>query len=433
GSEIMSSPSVPAVLGYRNSVLWDRPANVSDTINATTLAYNARQVDIDNFNSYTTELRLLHHYELLGNTATLAAGVQYMHNGLNRRQLGTGTTGSDYDLSVDANGFRRDLWLRSRNIAFFLENKFQLTRSLSLSPGFRYESGHSKLSGKTTYYDPQELLNTIAHKFPLLGINAEYQISKSQSLYAGWSQAYRPVILKDIIPANIYEQVNKNLKDAYGYNMEIGWRGNAAGFKWDLSGFALQYNNRLGTLAEYDAEIDTFVLYRTNIGDARTLGVEAFAEYGFDLTDNIRVNVFTSSSWFHSEYLGDSLRVNSRENRSIAGNRVESVPEWISRNGLNIRYKGLSLSALYSYTGETFADPFNTVPPSANAAVGLVPAYDLFDLNSSLRLSSNLMLRVNVNNVFNKQYFTKRPTFYPGPGIWPSDGRSFVATLTIRL
>lgn len=422
-----------AVLGYRNSVMWDRPANVKDTINAASLAYNARQVDIDNFNSYTTELRILRHYDLLGNTSTLAVGVQYMHNDLNRRQLGTGTTGSDYDLSVDANGFRRDLWLRSRNVAFFLENKFQLTRSLSLSPGFRYESGHSKLSGKTTYYDPQELLNTIEHNFPLLGVNMEYQISENQTFYAGWSQAYRPVILKDIIPANIYEQVDKDLEDAFGYNLELGWRGSTRNFKWDISAFALQYNNRLGNLAEYDENRDTFVLYRTNIGDARTLGLELFAEYGFYLTDEVRVNIFSSTSWFNAEYLGDSLRASSRENRGIKGNRVESVPEWISRNGLNARYKELSVSLLYSYTAESYADPFNTKEPSANGAVGLVPAYGLLDLNATWRISPQLTLRLSASNLLDEQYFTKRPTFYPGPGIWPSDGRSFVATVAIRL
>ena len=420
-------------VGRRRCAPWHHPTNVRDTINATTRQYNARQVDIDHFNSYTTELRLLRDYDLLGQQSALTLGVQYINNDLNRQQLGTGTTGSDYDLTIDANGFRRDLHLKSRNIAVFLENKFQLTRGWSLSPGFRYESGQSDLSGKTTYYDPEDLLNTIEHRFPLFGINTEFDLRNGQAIYAGWSQAYRPVVLKDIIPGNIYEQVDKNLKDAYGYNMELGWRGNTSGFKWDLSVFALQYNNRLGTLAEYDANIDTFVLYRTNIGDARTLGVEAFAEYGFNISNDVRVNIFTSTSWFNAEYQGDSLRVNSRENRSIAGNRVESVPEWISRNGLNIRYKGLSVSALYSYTGETFADPFNTVEPSANAAVGLVPEYGLFDLNTSLRLSASLMLRFNINNVFDKQYFTKRPTFYPGPGIWPSDGRSFSATIAVKL
>ena len=37
-----------------------------------------------------------------------------------------------------------------------------------------------------------------------------------------------------------------------------------------------------------------------------------------------------------------------------------------------------------------------------------------------------------VNNILDKQYFTKRPLFYPGPGVWSSDGRSIVISLGVN-
>lgn len=423
-----------AVLGERRSVQFDRPANVADAINPTTLAYAPRVVDIDHFHSYNTELRLLHEYGFLGKTSTLAAAVQYIHNDLNRQQQGRGTTGTAFDLTIDpAFGWGRDLWLRSRNVAFAVENKFQLSRKLSVSPGIRYESGHSKLSGTTSYYDDdRDLPNTVQRKFPLLGISTEYAVSQRQSLYGGFSQAYRPVIFKDIIPGTVYEKVDKDLEDAYGYNAELGWRGTAGGFKWDVGAFALQYNNRLGNLAQYDTERDTFVLYRTNIGDSRTYGLEMFVEYGTRLGDAVSASIFTSTSFFEAKYLGDSIRINGQQNRSIAGKKVEGVPQWISRNGLNIKYKNLSASLLYSYTAQSFADPLNTVEPSATGGVGIVPAYGLLDLNATCRVR-NLTFRLSLNNLENKSYFTKRPTFYPGAGIWPSDGRSVVVSVAVRV
>ncbi|MEZ4799109.1 MAG: hypothetical protein R2809_04860 [Flavobacteriales bacterium] len=48
-----------AVLGVRNSVMFDKPATVNDAIIDSTLSYANRQVDIDNFNSYTNEIRYL--------------------------------------------------------------------------------------------------------------------------------------------------------------------------------------------------------------------------------------------------------------------------------------------------------------------------------------------------------------------------------------
>ena len=422
--------SVSAVLGERRSVMFDRLANVLDTINHNTLNYNQRQVDIDQFNSYTSELRLLQEYRLFDKTALLAVGVQYFNNDMQRRQLGKGTTGSDFDLTIIPDSWGRDLRFKSQNIALFAENKFQVSRKFFISPGIRFESGTSKVSGTTTYYDPEELPNEIEHRFPLLGINTGYVFNHRHNLYAGWSQAYRPVIFKDIIPGSIFERSDKNLKDAFGYNLELGWRGAAGNFKWDVSAFRVQYNNRLGSISlEKDS---VFYILRTNIGNSVTQGLELFAEYGFDASEYLRFNVFTSTSWFQARYEDAVIRLGN-QNRDVSGNRVESVPEWISRNGLNIKYKRLSVSMLYSYTAETFADPLNTVEASATGAVGLVPAYGLLDLNTSYRLFNNIVLRFNINNLTDKQYFTKRPSFYPGPGVWSSDGRSVQFTVQFKL
>lgn len=217
--------TVSGVFGNRNSVMFDRLATVPDTISANSLHYAPRQVDIDNYHSRTTELKLLHEYSFLSKSSLLSFGVQYMNNDLHRRQQGKGSTGIDYDLTIDTIGWGRDLHLKSENIAVSVENKFQFTDKFFISPGIRYEYGKSKLSGKTTYFDPKELPNRIVHNFPLLGVNTELVTGVGQTVYAGWSQAYRPTIFKDIVPGSLYEQSDKNLKDAFGYNVEIGWRG----------------------------------------------------------------------------------------------------------------------------------------------------------------------------------------------------------------
>ncbi|MEK6782753.1 MAG: TonB-dependent receptor [Bacteroidota bacterium] len=416
-----------AVLGYRNSVQFDKPANVVDAIDPVTLAYAPRQVDIDNFNSYTSELRMLCRYTLFNWACSLAAGVQYFNNDLHRQQLGKGTTGSDFDLSLSASGWGRDMHFKTQNVAFFVENKFQVLPNLAVSPGVRFESGQSVMSGTISYYDADQVPNTIAHQYPLFGINSEYQLRRGYSLYAGWSQAYRPVIFKDIIPASVYEIVDKDLKDAYGYNLEAGFRGNSKSLRWDIGVFRLQYNNRLGSQATYD-ENGVFYLYRTNIGNSVTEGAEIFVEYGIKVYKNFNVSLFTSTALFNGRYADAQIR-SGETNISVNGNKIESVPNIISRNGVTFGINDTSISFLYGYTGETYADALNTKIPSDNGAVGLVPAYGLLDINSSFKISSQVMVRVNVNNVTNKQYFTKRPSFYPGPGVWSSDGRSVNVTL----
>lgn len=113
-----------AVLGTRKSVLLDRPADVPDAIDSVTLTYAPRQVDIDEYNSYTLEVRLLHEFDFLDESSTLVVGAQLMNNDLHRRQQGKGTTGSDYDLTLITPGWGRDLHFKTHNIAFFAENNF---------------------------------------------------------------------------------------------------------------------------------------------------------------------------------------------------------------------------------------------------------------------------------------------------------------------
>ena len=419
-----------AVLGSRSSVMFDRPADIVDAINPATLTYAPRQVDIDSYNSYTSEVRLFHEYDLLNSTSAFVAGVQLMRNDLHRRQQGKGTTGTDFDLTLTEPGFGRDLHFKTHNIAFFLENTFNLTEKLSVTPGVRAEMGESDLAGSITYYPDEELPNAISHAFVLGGINVQYKISEHQNLYAGWARAYRPVILKDIVPSSVYERVDKDLQDAQGYNFEAGYRGTSKYFRWDVGVFQLRYNNRLGMLSLTDDD-GSFYLYRTNIGNSVTNGVEFFAEYFVPIKE-ATLSIFTSTSWMDARYRDAELRVGD-SNQNIDDNKVESVPELISRNGLNIKFSTASVSLLYSYTAESYADALNTEAPSKNGSVGIVPAYGLLDINASWRITDHVMLRLNLNNALDKQYFTKRPQFYPGPGVWPSDGRSFVVTLGFKV
>jgi len=418
-----------AVLGSRNSVMFDKTADLIDKIDPVTLQYANRQVDIDNYHSYTSELRVLHEYSIGKLPSILVGGVQLMNNDLHRRQIGKGSTGSDFDLSITGN-WGRDLHFKTNNIAIFVENRIYLMQKFAVSPGLRIESGESVMSGMISYYEASKFPDAIPHRFPLFGLNADYQLSKTQNLYAGFSQAYRPVIFKDIIPASIYEKSSDNLKDASGYNFDAGYKGNFEKLRFELTYFQLLYKNRLGTLAQTD-ENGVFQILRTNIGDSFTKGLEMFAEYYVRINEKANFSIFSSTSLMEAKYLKAEIR-SGEKNINIEGNFVESTPQVISRNGLTFRFRKLSVTSLFSYTAKSYADALNTLKPTTNGSVGLVPSYGILDFNTTYRISSKFLLKFNLNNATDKQYFTKRPQFYPGPGIWASDGRGFYLTVSTR-
>lgn len=421
-----------AVLGKRNSVMFDKPTNVRDTIVTATMQYNNRQVDIDRFNSYTSELRVLHNYTINRRTSTLIVGIQYMNNDLHRTQIGKGTTGSDFDLTLVDPVWGRDVHLKTKNIALFAENKFQLLEDLSITAGARIESGRTDMSGTISYYPSGQLPVSIPHEFPLYGLGFTYAVTQKMQFYGGWSQAYHPMVFKDLIPSSLYEKVDPNIRDASGYNAEIGFRGSWAFLKWDVTAFLLKEINRFGTLAQTDAT-GTLYTYRTNIGNSLAKGAEMFIQGNWQLGMRTSLTLFTSTAFMQARYEKAVLK-SGNSNIDITGNKVESAPDLTTRNGITLRSGKISVSALYSYVSSTFADALNTeVPPAATGAVGLVPSYGLLDLNAGIRFSKIVELKLNISNAANKQYFTKRPMFYPGPGIWPSDGRNFSASVAIRL
>lgn len=418
------------VFGYRNSVEFEGFANRNDVIDTLTNQYKHRVVNRDKFNSKTAELRLIHHYQLRNIKNVLSASTSYFHNNMQRRQQGKGTTGSDYDLTIEGN-WGRDLEYATRSIAFTIENLTYITPHFSVSPGFRYEHGKTDMTGTISYLDPAQIPNRITHDIPLFGINAQVKFNNSNRIYGGISQAYRPVLFKDIIPASTLERANKDLKDAFGYNAELGINGTLSDFmKFDITLFRIVYKNKLGNLLLTEA--GSSYIYKTNIGDSETNGIEFFAEIMALQTRSTYISLFTSTSLMQAKYRNAFIAVGN-ENKDISGNEVESVPRIISRNGLNLGYKTIRFSFLYSFVSETFSDPTNVEIPTANGAKGIVPAYGIFDLNCSIRLTDYVFVRAGVNNILNKQYFTKRPLFYPGPGVWSSDGRSMMVSIGIRI
>lgn len=425
--EITSS----ALIGTRNSVLFDKPATVMDSIVFSTYQYSPRQVDIDEFNSYTNELRILQSYKLGKHASHLSFGIQLMNNNMRRRQQGRGTTGSDYNLSLTNTTWGRDVYLNTRNTALFAENSFKLSEKLSINAGGRYETGSSNMSGVIVYYPTDKITLELNRNFVLLGTSFSYKENSHIEFYGGWSQTYRPMIFKDLIPTDAFEKVDPNIRDADGYNAEIGTRGSYKFLKWDITAFALQYNHRFGSILQSDS-FGNFYTYRTNMGNSLTKGIEFYIQANWTLTKDLNMTIYTSTTYMEGKYTSGIIK-SGTTNFNIEGNEIESVPRVISRNGWTIQYKKLSLSTLLSYTSRSFADPLNTEVPSANGAVGIVPAYTLLDINASYKVSNHLTIKSSLNNITNTQYFTKRPLFYPGPGIWPSDGFNGSFSFVVKL
>lgn len=418
--------------GNRSSVQFIGTSDRVDAFDSATGTYKPRQVDIDYFNSSTAELRFTHQYRIGSMEAILATGARLIYNDLNRLQLGKGTTGTDYDLNRTDPNWGRDLHYKTNNAALFVEQLLRISPNLSVSPGIRLESGITRMSGVLTTLPPDRAITEIEHRFALLGISFQYNPRPNLRVYGGLSQAYRPVVLGEVIPANILEKVDDNLRDSRGYNAELGVQGDwfEKRLKLHATLFQVQYNNRIGQQALEDASGSTYFL-KTNIGDSRTNGLELYVEGVALRTASTYISLYTATALMDGRYQNGQI-AQGNNNVDLSDKYVESVPRLTSRNGLQTSWKRWNAALQYSFVAKTYADPLNTEIANPNGARGLVPAYSLWDAHVGVQINPNVRFRLSVNNIANHQYFTKRPTIYPGPGVWPSDGRSIIGMVTLR-
>ncbi len=395
----------------------------------------------DKFRNFGAELRYLKHYQFLKAISTFLVGARY-YKGTTLRKQGFGNKESDANFNyLNPNDLEHsDYTFPSENISLFSENVFRITPKLNITPGVRFEYISTQSDG---YYNEQyfDLAGNIIYKskvydkksnyrhFVLFGLGLGYRLNSNVEMYSNFSQNYRSINFNDMRIINPNMRVDLNLKDEKGYSTDIGARGNLKNyFAFDISLFYLKYKDRIGSVLLVDSFSYQPYRLRTNISDSRNFGLEAFAELDvFKMIagskSKIGISVFGNLSLIDAKYI-DSKQT------AFINKEVEYVPKIILRSGISANYKTLKITYQYSKTSKQFSDASNA-EYSSNAVTGLVPEYYMMDLSVSYNYKW-ISISAGINNLSNNMYFTRRADGYPGPGIIPSDGRSYYLTLGIK-
>jgi Fe(3+) dicitrate transport protein len=444
-----SNTKLFGLIGERNSVGFTATPNIIDAINPATNDYANRRVDRDLYENYGIENRNIYKYKLGKIKNNLAFGVRLYKANTQRLQDGRGTTGSDFDISIDGR-YVRDLDFTTENVAVFAENQFKITDKLSITPGVRYEyiqnTGNGRF-GISSGNDIEMPNKNISRSQPLFGLGLEYKF-RTTNIYANITQAFRPVLFSDITPPAVTDVIDPNLKDASGFNADLGFRGTFKKYlNFDVSLFYLSYNNRIGGVRQFinnDPSQGTF-LFRTNLGETVNKGIEGFANLNITRLFDIErpygnLDFFASVSFIDSRYTdfrifsasGTAPNVSITET-NLSGNRVENAPRYIHNFGLSWSNSSISTTVQYRMSGRIFTDANNTNTPSANGITGILDDYRVLDLSTEYKFLKNYNIRAGINNLFDEEYATRRAGGYPGPGVLPGEGRTFYISIGAKL
>jgi len=433
-------------VGYRGNpkVLNQNPITSLDEQDINGNYISERDLIVGDFRNHGAEIRFLNNYKIADKKSVLLVGSKYYKSN-NVSSQGPGSTGTDANFNFFTQDFsdypnQSSFRFPNLNVAFFAENIFYLSDKFSIVPGVRFEYIKTESEGNYNQVIFDNAGNPIANNllredtilprsFLLAGIGLNYKKSKNLQLVANLSQNYRSVTFSDIRVVSPTFIIDPDIKDESGYTFDIGIKGRVGKImSYDLTAYSVLYNDRIGVILNSRADRE-----RKNIGQAIIAGSEALVNLNIARwlkpeERNFNLNTFINLALTTSEYL-------KSEENNVVGKKVEFIPAVNLKAGLSYSYKSLELSYQHTYLSQQFTDVQNSEAASEgdlrNGIVGPIPAYHIGDATLSYSFK-NFKINSGINNLWNNFYFTRRATGYPGPGIIPSDPRTYFVSISYR-
>lgn len=315
-------------------------------------------------------------FELLGRKHELVVGGSVSkRTWTNRGYWTNGTNIADYyswngnisepdwdNLPADNKFSNREV---TRENGLYAAARFNLRDDLKLIAGSRvlnYENPTLKKSGVIVPY-----------------LGAVYDLNEQYSVYGSYTSIY--------MPQNVQDVHGKTLDPLAGLNYESGIKGSF-------------FNGRLNASAAY------FRLDQDNYANA-TGGVTPSGGTAYEAIDGVRTKGFEAEV---SGQLTPQWQIHAGFNHKISRQQGAKVATLTPENqfSLSSTYKpgfvpGLSVGGGARWQDKTWGEISH---PTQGTVKHTVDSYWLFDAMTSYQIDKNLSVNLNVNNLFDKKYYT---------------------------
>jgi Fe(3+) dicitrate transport protein len=254
-----------------------------------------------------------------------------------------------------------------------------------ITPGLRYEHIKSERNDLTA----KSVFETDNNK-ALPSLNVAYLVNRALTVFANYTTSFGPVQntqLNSQTPAN-------PLIPELARTAELGARWKTSTLSAEVTAFKLKFDNQI-----LQVPGTTPAVFR-NIGATRHDGIETAVDYGFDDAGALTgLNVY--ANYTYTKAVQDS--------GTTAG---LDVP-FYSRNTdtVGARYRAGAWTANLSSTHQSkqYSDTANTVAEAANASVGQIPGFRLWNAQLGWKLPGKpgYELMAGINNIADKRYYTR--------------------------
>ncbi|MBQ1784350.1 MAG: TonB-dependent siderophore receptor [Gammaproteobacteria bacterium] len=386
---------------------WWRENFAFDATSGTYQSRGSNGGRLRSFEVYGVDSRLFADHQLFGITNQAEIGVR-LHSETMDNQRVDGTTPTSRSGTIREQDQRK-----ADAVAIFVQNRFELTDTLALTPGVRVE--HYRQQRDIARWSNADVNSSSSSSNTewVPGVGATWNLAKEATLFAGVHRGFAPPRVQDAISSS-GEAVDLDAERSVNY--ELGTRGDLAAASYELTLFRLDFSNQLVQSSQAGGASSQL----TNAGETLHQGVEAAFQLPF--ADHFQLDA--NWTWVPTAKL-DSTRIIADVDRN--GNRLPYAPKQLANLGLSYNHSVWTLGVWGTYVGEQFADFENTVAGSANGKRGVLDDYMLWDVNASYQLNDDLRLFGTVKNLADETYISSRAP----EGIFTGSGRHFQLGVTL--
>ena len=400
-------------LAYYNEATrdWWRQNNAFNSTSLSNDMGNNADGRLRNFEVMGIDSRAMLDFDTLGMEHNAEVGVKLHQETMKNKR---GRTADEHTYAIDTsvnsgsylNGIREHDTRKAEAMTLFAQDRLHLGENTTITPGFRVEkyeqtreisSWNASATATSTTTDNTEFIP---------GIGATHKFAKEAVLFAGVHKGFAPPRVADAID-NDGDAVALDAERSTNY--EIGLRGYIENANYEVAFFRLDFENQIAPNSDSSGQL-------TNAGETLNQGLELSGAVdlgeGFALSGNYT-------------YL-QTAEIKSN-NQGRAGNRLSYAPEHLLNLMANYKTTLWGTGLAYSYVSEQFSDFDETKVGSADGKKGIIPSYNLWDVNAWYVINKNAKLNLAIKNLSDEKYIASRA---PG-GINPGMGLNAQASLKV--
>lgn len=311
----------------------------------------------------------------------LAWGLEYEHTDNERTRFKAPTVAGDFEgyseLSFPST--------TTEHGALWAFDELKFGERWVLTPGARYDY-YRMNPDQDPAYTGENLKRFSEGEFsPKLGL--VFKAHEAANLFAQYSHGYKTPMYDNAFSTLNHQaygyriEPNTNLKPESSDGIDLGVRGSAGGFSYEVATFYNKYDDFI-ELGQVSTEGRTAVYQYQNLDKATTKGAEAKADYWL----NDLVNV-----WGNLSYI---------EGKDGDGNYINSLSPLKGTLGVRLEQANWNIN-----TALRFADDMSKVGKDAKGNDNIKSAgWGVVDIYAQFKLVQDLQFNVGVFNLFDKEY-----------------------------